>query len=67
MTSRETARFIRSLGEAPLTRQQRKTLRGQALAGDLAGAERGLITILQRRRQNEHTENPKRAASARGI
>jgi hypothetical protein len=31
-----------------LTRQQFKTLRGQALAGDIAGAEKGLERLLTR-------------------
>lgn len=34
-----------------LTWQQHKTLRGQVLAGDSDGAMRGLIKILQRRRE----------------
>ena len=38
----ETQRFIRSLRFHRLTSQQRKTLRGQALAGNLAGAKAGL-------------------------
>ncbi|MDL2206250.1 hypothetical protein LJC33_04985 [Eubacteriales bacterium OttesenSCG-928-N13] len=32
-----------------LTRQQLLTLRGQALAGDLTGAEKGLERILRRK------------------
>jgi len=31
-----------------LTKQQYKTLRGQAVAGDIVGANKGLIKILQR-------------------
>lgn len=34
-----------------LTFQQWKTLRGQALAGDIDGAERGLRTIIKRWRE----------------
>lgn len=34
--------FIRSLKQYRLTKQQIKTLRGQALSGDLAGAQKGL-------------------------
>ncbi len=37
--------FIRALKYHRLTSQQRKTLRGQALAGDLAGAKKGLQRI----------------------
>ena len=39
--------FIRNLKKYTLTSQQRKTLRGQALAGDLAGARKGLVRIIQ--------------------
>lgn len=42
----ETQRFIKSLRYHRLTSQQRKTLRGQALAGDLAGAKAGLQKIM---------------------
>ena len=38
----EVQEFIRSLRYHRLTSQQRKVLRGQALAGDLAGAKKGL-------------------------
>lgn len=31
-----------------LTKQQYKTLKGQAVAGDIVGANKGLIKILQR-------------------
>lgn len=34
--------FIRSLKNYRLTKHQIKTLRGQALAGDLEGAQKGL-------------------------
>jgi len=34
--------FIRSLNHFGLTKQQIKTLRGQALTGDLIGAQKGL-------------------------
>ena len=39
--------FIRSLKNLPLTRQQKKTLRGQAIAGDLDGAAKGLSKIIK--------------------
>lgn len=32
-----------------LTKQQYKTIRGQALAGDIFGANKGLIKLLRRR------------------
>ena len=34
--------FIRYLKTLNLTRQQKRTLRGQALSGDLEGAKKGL-------------------------
>ena len=42
MHIQEIDRFIGSLKHYRLTKQQIKTLRGQALAGDLAGAKKGL-------------------------
>lgn len=42
MYQTEIMRFIRSLRKYDLTKQQVKTLRGQALSGDLAGAKKGL-------------------------
>lgn len=41
----DTEIFIRSLKHLPITKQQKKTLRGQALAGDLEGAQKGLAKI----------------------
>lgn len=35
-----------------LSRQQYKTLRGQAIAGDIAGANKGLEMLLRRWRKN---------------
>lgn len=42
-------RFLRQLKDQGLTRQQIKTLRGQALAGDIDGAIKGLERILGRK------------------
>ena len=42
-------RFLRQLKEQGLTRQQIKTLRGQALAGDIDGAIKGLERLLGRK------------------
>ena len=36
------SKFIRSLKKYKLSKQQRKTLRGQAINGDLEGAKKGL-------------------------
>ena len=38
----EINKFIQNLKQFPLTKQQIKTLRGQALTGNLAGAQKGL-------------------------
>lgn len=48
----ERQKALRQLGRCrgELTRQQIKTLRGQILAGDSAGAISGLQTILNRKR-----------------
>ena len=48
----ELESFIRSLKRYQLTKQQIKTLRGQALAGDLAGAQKGLERMATRHENN---------------
>ncbi len=40
-----------------LTRQQYKTLKGQAIAGDITGAYKGLQKIKERRRQSYEKQN----------
>lgn len=42
--------FIKQLNQNKniLTKQQYKTLRGQAIVGDVTGANKGLLKILQR-------------------
>lgn len=46
-----TARFLNDLKQyrTVLPKQTIKTLRGQALSGDLEGARKGLGTVLRRR------------------
>lgn len=44
--------FIRSLKNSQLTKQQIKTLRGQALTGDLVGAQKGLERMVTRYEYN---------------
>lgn len=46
-----TARFLKDLKQYRdvLSRQTLKTLRGQALSGDMEGAIKGLSTVLRRR------------------
>ena len=43
----DVQRFVRKLQKVNITKQQRKTLRGQAINGDLEGAEKGLDKILE--------------------
>lgn len=47
--------FIKLLKKhsAMLTRQQVRTLRGQAIAGDVIGAEKGLRKLLRRKGETE--------------
>ena len=52
MDTNETKQFIRQLRSANLTSQERKTIRGQALSGDLIGAKKGLKRI--QRKDNEN-------------
>lgn len=40
-----------------LSKQQLKTLRGQALSGDLAGAKKGLTKLLRKERSYGDTED----------
>jgi len=47
--------FIRSLRYYRLTSQQRKTLRGQALAGNLPAAKAGLHRIMKKGYQYGHS------------
>jgi len=51
----KTQEFIRSLRYYRLTSQQRKTLRGQALAGNLPAAKAGLHRIVKRGYQHDYS------------
>ena len=42
----DVQRFVRKLQKVNMTKQQRETLRGQAINGDLEGAEKGLNKIM---------------------
>ncbi len=57
----QIAHFIMALRAAKLTPQQFRTLKGQALAGDLEGAIRGLKKIKEernaKRRKTDHTDS----------
>ena len=50
--SREVRHFLRvlKLFKKELTTQERQTLKGQALSGDLTGAQKGLTTLVARGR-----------------
>ena len=52
-------KFMRQLKHVrrQLTRQQLLTLRGQAITGDIVGAEKGLDTILHRSEQRKNMES----------
>ncbi len=51
--------FIKSLRkyQSMLSKQQLKTLRGQALSGNLAGAQKGLDRLLKKVVQHGYTKN----------
>ncbi len=49
MRSIEVSGFIKSLIKYEFSKQQIKTLRGQALAGDVVGAKKGLERLLRRK------------------
>jgi hypothetical protein len=51
----EMQKFLRALKYHRLTSQQRKTLRGQALAGNLPAAKVGLHRIVKRGYQHGHS------------
>ncbi|MEA4939246.1 MAG: hypothetical protein VB091_06640 [Christensenella sp.] len=51
----EVQAFIRALKYHHLTSQQRKTLRGQALAGNLTAAQVGLRKIVSKGVQHGHS------------
>jgi hypothetical protein len=51
----EIQAFIHSLKYHRLTSQQRKTLRGQALAGNLTAARVGLQKIVMRGNEHGHS------------
>lgn len=52
MQKHEIDSFIGSLKHYRLTKQQIKTLRGQALAGDLEGAKKGLVRVVEKTARN---------------
>lgn len=58
--------FIKLLKNTPyLTPQQYRTLRGQAINGDLAGAEKGYARLMQRRTHHGYPKNKSGTAKSR--
>jgi len=55
MSMDDVQEFIQSLRYYRLTSQQRKTLRGQALAGNLPAAQAGLRKIVSKGIQHGHS------------
>ena len=55
MKMNEVQAFIRTVKYHRLTSQQRKTLRGQALAGNLSAAQAGLRKMESKGVQHGHT------------
>ena len=60
MSMDEVQAFIHSLRHYRLTSQQRKTLRGQALAGNLMAAQAGVRKIVSKGVQHGHSNTPGR-------
>lgn len=56
MYSVEINRFIRSLDKYRLTMQQKRTLKGQALSGNLIAAQTGLARIRGKVAPNGYTK-----------
>ena len=48
----ELAKFFMAVKYSGLTRQQKRTLKGQALAGDLKGALKGLKRLTEAKQNN---------------
>ena len=63
----EVQAFIRALKYHRLTSQQRKTLRGQALAGNLLAAQAGLRKIVSKGNYNGHSNTAGRKTHPGGI
>ncbi len=58
MSYTEINKFIKRLKTYELPKQQFKTLKGQAVAGDISGARKGLEKILKRM-ENHNNGNTK--------
>ena len=53
MEQNDLAKFIIALKYSRLTAQQKKTLKGQALAGDLKGAQKGFQRLTEANQTNK--------------
>ena len=52
MQQQELGAFIKALKRSRLTAQQRRTLKGQAIAGDLKGAQKGFQRLTEANNKN---------------
>lgn len=60
--------FLRLLKKAPsLTPQQYRTLRGQAISGNLAGAEKGYARLMERRLYHADSKSQRGPAQPRRV
>lgn len=50
----EASKFIRLLNKYELSKQQKKTLKGQAINGNLKGAKKGLEKLTTVKYEREH-------------
>ena len=53
MQGNELWSFLKRLKNSGLTKQQFKTIRGQALAGDLQGAQKGLDRLMREKEKRK--------------
>ena len=67
MQQQELGAFLATLKYSRLTHQQRRTLRGQALAGDLKGAQKGLQKLTEANNKNGGKEENVHKRSMRDV
>lgn len=53
MEQSELSKFIIALKRSELTAQQKRTLKGQALAGDLKGAQKGFQKLTEAKQNHQ--------------
>lgn len=64
-----TSEFLHALriGSKYLSKQERLTLKGQAIHGDVAGAEKGLQNLMRKKRKQKADRQEKKGAMKNGI